>query len=165
MSGTQIEAILTRLAQAGVDFVVIGGVAGLAHGSARVTFDVDLCYKRTPDNLRRLCDTLAPLHPRLRGAPENLPFRLDPETVRAGLNFSLTTDLGAIDLLGEISGLGGYESVRADSETLSLYGLEINVLSLEGLLVAKRAVARGKDKEDIVELEALLELRKKESPG
>jgi Nucleotidyl transferase of unknown function (DUF2204) len=86
VSGTQIESILTRLAQAGVDFVVIGGVAGLAHGSARVTFDVDICYKRTPENIRRFCDTPAPLHPRLRGAPEGLPFCLDPETVKAGLN-------------------------------------------------------------------------------
>ena len=165
MSGTQIEAILTRFAQAGVDFVVIGGVAGLAHGSARVTFDVDLCYKRTPENIRRLCDALAPLHPRLRGAPEGLPFRLDTQTVKAGLNFTLTTDLGAVDLLGEISGLGGYEGVKAVSEALPLYGLEMNVLSLEGLLVAKRAAARGKDKEAIVELEALLELRKRQPPS
>ncbi len=165
MSGTQIEAILTRLAEAGVDFVVIGGVAGLVHGSARVTFDVDICYKRTPENIRRLCDTLAPLNPRLRGAPEGLPFRFDPETVKAGLNFTLTTDLGAVDLLGEISGLGDYEGVKAASETLPLYGLEMSVLSLEGLLVAKRAADRGKDKEAIVELEALLELRKKQSPN
>jgi predicted nucleotidyltransferase len=165
VSGTQIEAILTRFAQAGVDFVIIGGVAGLAHGSARVTFDVDLCYKRTSENIRRLCDTLAPLHPRLRGAPEGLPFRLDPETVKAGLNFTLATDLGAVDLLGEISGLGGYEGVKAVSEALPLYGLEMNVLSLEGLIVAKRAAARDKDKEAIVELEALLELRKRQSPS
>jgi predicted nucleotidyltransferase len=159
VSGTHIEAILTRLAGTGVEFVVIGGVAGLAHGSARVTFDVDVCYERSAENIRRLCDTLAPLHPRLRGAPEGLPFLLDPETVRAGLNFTLTTDLGAVDLLGEISGLGGYKSVKASSEVLSLYGLEMNVLTLEGLLAAKRAAARGKDKEAIVELEALLELK------
>lgn len=165
MSGTQIEAILTRLARAGVDFVVIGGVAGLAHGSARVTFDIDICYERTPENIRRLCDTLGPLHPQLRGAPEGLPFRLDPETVKAGLNFTLTTDLGAVDLLGEISGLGGYKGVKAASETIPLYGLEMKVLSLEGLIVAKRAAARGKDKEAIVELEALLELRKKRPPS
>jgi predicted nucleotidyltransferase len=75
------------------------------------------------------------------------------------LNFTLTTDLGAVDLLGEISGLGGYKSVKASSEVLSLYGLEMNVLTLEGLLAAKRAAARGKDKEAIVELEALLELK------
>jgi predicted nucleotidyltransferase len=165
VSGTQIEAILTLLAQARVDFVVIGGVAGLAHGSARVTFDLDLCYKRTSENIARLCETLAPLNPRLRGAPEGLPLRLDPETVKAGLNFTLTTDLGALDLLGEVSGLGGYEGVRAASEALALYGFEMNVLSLEGLLVAKRTAARGKDKEAMVELEALLELRKRQPPS
>jgi hypothetical protein len=85
--------------------------------------------------------------------------------VKAGLNFTLTTDLGAIDLLGEISGLGSYEGLKATSETLPLYGFEMSVLSLEGLLIAKRAAARGKDKEAIVELEALLELRKKQSPS
>jgi predicted nucleotidyltransferase len=164
VSGTQIEAILTRLATAGVEFVVIGGVAGLAHGSARVTFDVDISYKRSPENITRLCVTLAPLHPKLRGAPEDLPFILDPKTMKAGLNFTLTTDLGALDLLGEISGLGTYEGVKAVSQLLPLYGIEMNVLSLDGLLAAKRAAARGKDKEAIVELEALLELRKRQSP-
>lgn len=165
MIGTQIEAILTRLARAGVEFVVIGGVAGLAHGSARVTFDVDISYKRTPENIARLCVALAPLHPKLRGAPEGLPFNLDPATVKAGLNFTLTTDLGAVDILGEVSGLGGYEGVKAASQALPLYGIEIDVLTLDGLLVAKRAAARGKDKEAIVELEALLELRKRQSPS
>ena len=69
MRATQIEAILTRLSQGGVEFVVIGGAAALAHGSARVTFDVDVCYRRTRENIERLCEALASLHPTLRGAP------------------------------------------------------------------------------------------------
>lgn len=156
--------VLTSLARAEIDFVVIGGVAGLAHGSARVTFDIDICYKRSPENIRRLCETLEAVHPRLRGAPEGLPFQLDAKTVQAGLNFTLTTDLGAVDLLGEVSGLGGYEGVLAASEVLPLYGYDMNVLSLEGLLIAKRASARGKDKEGLIELEALLEMKRR-PPG
>lgn len=74
MTATQIEAILSLLAGADVEFVVVGGVAGLAHGAARVTYDIDLCYRRTPENTARLCETLEPLHPTLRGAPSALPF-------------------------------------------------------------------------------------------
>jgi predicted nucleotidyltransferase len=158
---TQIEAILTRLSQGGVEFVVIGGVAALAHGSARVTFDVDVCYRRTRENIERLCEALASLHPTLRGAPPDLPFKFDVATVTTGLNFTLSTDLGDLDLLGEVAGLGEYTAVQAASETLPLYGLPMRVLTLEGLLTAKRAAARRKDEEAIVELEALLELRKR----
>ena len=85
MTATQIEAILTLLARSGVEFVVVGGVAGLAHGSARITYDIDVCYRRTPENIARVCETLEPLHPVLRGAPSGLPFRLDPWTGRREL--------------------------------------------------------------------------------
>ena len=161
MRATEIEAILTRLSQGQVEFVVIGGVAALAHGSARVTFDVDVCYQRTRENIERLCQVLAPLHPTLRGAPPDLPFKFDAPTVLAGLNFTLSTDLGDLDLLGEVAGLRDYEAAQSVSETLSLYGLPMQVLTLEGLLAAKRAAGRQKDIEAIVELEALLELKKR----
>lgn len=161
MSAAEIENILTRLSGEQVDFVVIGGVAALAHGSALFTFDVDLCYRRTPDNIERLCRALAPLKPRLRGGSADLPFTFDPVTVQAGLNFTLTTDLLDLDLLGEVSGLGEYEAVQAASEALTLYDFPVRVLTLEGLIAAKRAANRPKDREAIIELEALLELRKR----
>jgi len=161
MRATQIEAILIRLSQERIEFVVIGGVAALAHGVARVTFDVDLCYRRTHENVERLCRVLAPLHPMLRGASPDIPFRFDVPTVLAGLNFTLNTDLGDLDLLGEVAGLGEYDAVQTASETLPLYGLPMQVVTIEGLLAAKRAAGREKDQEAIVELEALLELRKR----
>jgi predicted nucleotidyltransferase len=164
MRATHIEALLICLSQAEVEFVVIGGAAALAHGSARVTFDVDVCYQRAPENIQRLCAALAPLRPALRGAEPGLPFKFDVATVTAGLNFTLTTELGDLDLLGDVSGLGEYEAVRAASEELVLYGRPMRVLTLEGLLKAKRAAARRKDEEAIVELEALLELRKRPPP-
>lgn len=162
MRATEIEAILIRLSQGEVEFVVIGGVAALAHGSARVTFDVDVCYRRSSDNIERLCNVLTALHPTLRGAPSDMPFKFDVPTVLAGLNFTLSSDLGDLDLLGEVSGLGEYEAVQAVSETLPLYGLSMQVITLEGLLAAKRAAGRPKDSEAIVELEALLELKKRQ---
>src|SRR5215475_8219685 len=102
----QIEKILELLKNADVEFIVIGGVAMVAHGSAHVTFDIDFCYRRTQENIEKICAVLAPFHIKLRGAPTDLPFRFDPETVRHGLNFTLDSDLGDIDLLGEVSGIG-----------------------------------------------------------
>lgn len=164
MTATSIEEILVLLARGQVEFVIIGGVASMAHGTARVTYDVDVCYRRTLDNIERLCRALADTHPALRGAPSDVPFKLVPASVQAGLNFTLSTDLGDLDLLGEVAGLGEYDAAQAVSETLNLYGLPMQVLTIEGLLAAKRATGREKDKEAIVELEALLELKKGPPP-
>ena len=96
---TNFGAILRRLAEGHVDFIVVGGVAAAMHGAARATYDVDIVYSRTPENIARLVETLAPLQPYLRGAPPGLPFTWDTATVRRGLNFTLTTSLGDLDLL------------------------------------------------------------------
>ena len=93
------EATLKLLAGAGVNFVVVGGYAATLHGSAYLTRDLDICYERTPENMQRLVSALRPYHPRLRGAPPELPFLFD-KTLANGMNFTLETDLGAVDLLG-----------------------------------------------------------------
>src|SRR5262245_63736792 len=98
---TQLERLLAALGKAGVEFVIVGGVAARAHGSSRLTDDLDIVYARSPANLARLVEALAPLKPYLRGAPPGLPFEWSVATLRAGLNFTLTTTSGAIDLLGE----------------------------------------------------------------
>lgn len=160
MTATQLEALVRLLADGDVDFVVVGGLAAVVHGSAYVTHDVDVCYGRSATNVDRLCGALARAHPTLRGAPQGLPFRLDPPTVAAGLNFTLDTDLGALDILGEVQGLGAYPQVAEHSETVDLFGRSVRVLTLEALIRAKRAAGRRKDLLLIPELEALLELRK-----
>jgi hypothetical protein len=93
----------------------------------------------------------------LRGAPPGLPFRLDEATIQAGLNFTLTTDLGDVDLLGEVTGLGGYEQVRACAEEREVFGLKILILGLDGLITAKQAAGRPKD---LLQLQELQELKK-----
>jgi hypothetical protein len=157
----QVGPILSGLTVAEVEFVLIGGLAAIAHGSARMTYDADVCYHRTPENIERLCHAVAGWSPRLRGAPEGLPFHFDPATVKSGLNFTLSTDLGSLDLLGEVSGLGFYPDVLRAAESHPAYGVELMVLSIDGLLRAKRAAGRRKDLEAIVELEALQELRRR----
>ncbi|MGH9796313.1 MAG: hypothetical protein ACRD5G_16215 [Candidatus Acidiferrales bacterium] len=152
--------ILEVLEDARVNYVLIGGGAMIAHGSAYVTRDVDICYDRTRENLKRLAEGLRPFHPRLRGAPPELPFLWDEETLRRGMNFTLATDLGDIDLLGEVSGLGSYTDALASSQPLQAYGRQCQVLTLEALIRTKKATGRGKDLAGVVELEALLNLRK-----
>ncbi len=158
---TDFEGLLRALADGRVDLILGGGVAARAHGSARLTQDLDVVYARTPENIERLALALAPLAPYLRGAPPGLPFRLDPPTLRRGLNFTLTTALGDLDLLGEIVGGGGYEALLPDTITLRLFGLECRCLGLERLIQVKRAAGRPKDLEAIAELEALWEERDK----
>jgi len=158
MSATQIEHLITHLCESNVEFVVIGGVAAIAHGSAHVTFDVDVCYARTSQNIARLCAALAPLHPRLRGTTEDVPFTLDPPTVEAGLNFTLATDVGDVDLFGEVSGLGRFEDVLVSAEVFNLFGYDVHVLSLGSLIQSKKAAGREKDLRILPELEALRDL-------
>lgn len=154
----EFENALTVLLDAKVELVLIGGAAMYARGSDYVSVDLDVCYERSRENIKRLVDALALYNPTLRGAPSDLPFRFDVPTVTRGLNFTLTTDLGAIDLLGEVAGLGMYAEVVATSTTIEMFGRECRVLSLDGLIKAKRAAGRPKDLAALPELEALREV-------
>jgi hypothetical protein len=150
-----LERMLATLNDGDVAFVIVGGVAATIHGSARLTSDLDIVYERSRDNLSRLATALAPFRPYLRGAPEGLPFHLDAETLRKGLNFTLTTTLGNLDLLGEISGVGGYETAARRSMEVTIYGAAQRCLDLDALIDAKRAAGRAKDLEVIAELELI----------
>jgi hypothetical protein len=161
MIAASFEAVLDRLARNEVDFIVIGGLAAALHGSAYVTQDVDVCYGRSHASIEHLCRALADLHPNLRGAPAGLPFRFDPATVKAGLNFTLSTDLGPVDVLGEVSPFGDFEKLKPHAVPMSLGGHSVLVLSLPALIRSKRAAGRPKDLLVVPELEALLEMSKK----
>lgn len=154
---TQLEQLLAALNAWGVEYIIVGGVAARAHGSSRLTDDVDISYARTPANLTRIVAALAPLNPYLRGAPPGLPFEWSAATLRAGLNFTLTTSAGAIDLLGEITGGGQFDDLLPHALTITLFGAEVRLLDLPWLIRVKRAAGRPKDLEVIAELEALQE--------
>lgn len=154
---TDFEALIHALEDRDVDFVIVGAVALVLHGSARVTRDLDIAYARNEDNLRRLSAALQPFSPRLRGAPPDLPFKLDVPTLRSGLNFTLTTSVGDIDLLGELLGIGGFALIERFATSMTVYEREVQVLSLDGLERAKRAAGRLKD---LVDLSEILELRR-----
>ncbi|MEX2317318.1 MAG: hypothetical protein WD669_09220 [Pirellulales bacterium] len=162
---TDYAGLLRLLAEKRIEYFVVGGVAAKAHGSARFTADVDIVYRRTKENIARLVSAFANLHPYLRGAPPGLPFLWDAETIEKGLNFTLTTDLGAIDLLGEIAGGGLYEQLLPHVEVKHAFGVNVPCLNLQMLIQVKRAAGRKKDIDAIAELEALLEERDERRDG
>jgi predicted nucleotidyltransferase len=160
MTLPRFEALFVALASERVDYVLVGGVAAVVHGAARATYDVDIVYARTAENMDRLVRALAALQPYLRGAPPGLPFSWDVDTLRRGLNFTLTTTAGDIDLLGEVTYGHGFEDLAADSEVVTVFGVECRCLSLGRLITLKRAAGRPKDLAALAELEALAEERR-----
>ena len=159
---TDFESLICRLASGDVRFVVIGGFAGTMLGSPRTTIDLDIVYARDEENLERLVRTLEPLSPTLRGAPPNLPFVLDVATLARGLNFTLTTSLGDLDLLGEVVGGGTYEQLLPHTHRLTVFDAEVSVVTLAQLIRLKRAAGRPRDLAVLAELEALLEEQRRE---
>jgi hypothetical protein len=152
--------LMQQLADFHVEVILIGGWAAILHGSSRVTLDVDVVYRRSDENMRNIVSALAPLHPYLRNAPPGLPFLWDEHTLRAGLNFTLTTDYGSIDFLGEVTGGGAYEDLLKRSLTVDYNGLLLQVVDLEMLIRLKTAAGRPKDFEPVAELKQILARRK-----
>jgi predicted nucleotidyltransferase len=158
---TEFEQLLSSLQQQDVAFMVIGGAAAIAHGSARHTVDLDIVYQRSPANIERLVAALTPYKPYLRGAPPGLPFVFDRATLMRGLNFTFRTTLGDIDILGEMAGGGTYEDLLPDSLELEMFGMRCRCLSLRQLIRAKRAAGRPRDLDALAELEAIEEERRR----
>lgn len=152
-----IESPLKSLVEHKVEFVIVGGVAVIAHGVPYATFDLDFCYSRAADNLKKLVSALASFKPRLRDFSADLPFIWDERTLRNGTNFTLETEIGDIDLLAEVAGVGSYKEVFASSVTLKIFGDDVRVLSLDALIKAKKAAGRPKDLFVLPQLETLQE--------
>jgi hypothetical protein len=153
----QFERAIQALCDGGVDFVVIGGVSATFHGSARVTFDLDICFSRSAANLRRLVAALDPFHPNPRGFPPGLPFLWEETTLRNTTILTLQTDIGEIDLLAEVAGLGAFDDVRKHSIIVDAFERQIATLDLPALIQTKKAAGREKDLASLPELEGLLE--------
>lgn len=155
---------LLALADAAVDFVVIGGIAGQAHGSALLTFDLDVAYSRSPENLERLAAALREMDARLRGAPEDVPFLLDARALAAGANFTFATDHGSVDILSDPAGAPPYQRLREDAITIEVAGRRVLVASLDHLIAMKSATGRAKDTNAAMEYRVLAdEIRRREA--
>ena len=156
-----LESILAGLNADGISYVVVGGVAANALGSARITFDVDICYATDDENRRRLARRLRAWHAYLRGVEAGLPFELDARTLRDVPLLTLVSDEGDLDVMDRIAGVGEFVEVLKQSEPATLFGQPARILTLDALIAAKRATGRRKDQEALLELEALREKRRK----
>ncbi len=152
--------LLRRLTARGVDFVLVGGFAAVAHGSPRLTQDLDLAYATGRANLEALGEVLVELGARPRGVKEEIPFTPDSRTLRRTELLTLETSAGPLDLLARPSGAPAYSTLRRRAERLDLGGFLVLVASIEDLLSMKQASGRAKDLGDIEELEAIRRRRR-----
>lgn len=158
MKDDKLDALdaLEVLAARRVRFVIIGGVAANAWGAPLITYDLDVCYARDPENLERMVRALKDIHARLRGAPGDVPFILDAKTLKMGGNFTFVTDAGSLDILAFPAGApGGYEELAPAAETMNFSGFSAKVASLDDLIKMKESAGRSKDLRAVEELAAL----------
>ena len=144
----QAHPLLKALVEHGVDFVLVGGMAGIALGSSYPTYDIDVAYARDEANLQRLAEALSELRVSLRveGAAADLPFRPDARSLANGANFTFMTDFGMFDILGDLAGIHSYEELRRDATVQEVEGFPIRVASIGHLIAMKRAANRTKDR-------------------
>jgi hypothetical protein len=160
------EPALEVLQRYDVDFVVIGGLAGILRGSSYPTYDIDVAYERSKQNLERLANALRELNATVRGAPKDLPFILDARTLEAGQNFTFETDQGKLDILGDAAGAPRYAKLRADADLLPIDRVSVWVSSIDHLIAMKETAGRTKDKLMATEYRVLAdEIRRREREG
>ena len=162
MKPANFAYFIPRFADLQVEFILVGGGAAIAHGSATTTYDVDFVYSRKPENLKKSVNVFDGIEPYLRGVPPGLPFRWDLRTIESGLNFTLATTQGDIDLLGEVTGGGSYEQLIESCETMRLFDCSVSVVTLGTLIHLKRSAGRPKDLIAVAELQVLQQEREKE---
>ena len=155
MAEFQAEKILAALRRHEVDFVLVGGLAGMAHGSVVPSFDVDVTYARDRPNLERLVAALRELGATLRGAPPDVPFQVDAKTIATGARFTFETRFGSFDILSDPSGAPRYDVLKKESSLADVAGVPVLVCSLDHLIAMKEASGRRKDMYQAMEYRGL----------
>jgi predicted nucleotidyltransferase len=159
-----LRGLLGPLVEHGVRFVLIGGMAGIARGSSYPSFDLDIAYARDKANVKRLVSALKEIGVRLRGAPGDLPFQLDERMIENGANFTFVTPFGDLDVLADVAGVRDFEELATGSEEKDVFGLPVQVASLDHLIAMKRAANRPKDRNMVEEYIVLAdEIRQREA--
>ena len=155
-----LGALLRALGEGGVDFVVIGGIAAIAHGSPQITQDLDISFASAPENLERLGHVLVGLGARLRGVTDDVPFVPDGRTLRHVRVLTLDTPQGPLDVRAEPDGSGGYDRLRANAIDATVSGVTVKIAGLDDLIAMKKAAGRPKDRVYVEELEVIRRLRR-----
>jgi len=157
-----LQTLLGVLLNGNVDFVIVGGFAAVIHGSSQVTQDLDICVSLNPKEIEKLRRLLEPFHPVHRMTPRRLPFNLFPGDIENVKNIYLSTDLGPLDILGEITGIsGGFSQLKNNAVWINAFNLKLPVISREDLLIAKTTLGRPKDLFVAEELRLLIAADKK----
>lgn len=151
---SDLNSLLQRLCDADIEFVVVGGFAAMLHGSSLLTRDLDVCAVLTRENVAKLRQALGDLHPSHRDNPR-LSFLDNPGPDVEVRNLYLRTDLGPVDFLGSIDGVGGFEAVRANAIGVQLFGRTCRVIGLDDLIRAKETLGREKDRAAAQQLRAI----------
>ena len=151
------QALLTRLKENGLDFVVIGGVCVVYYGAPLATFDLDICCHFGEPNLKRIHSAVRDLHPVHRLTANKLPFELTPHLCAVLKNLYLQTDLGKLDCLSEVTGIGDYDAVHKRSVRAKFSYGEFRFLTLDALIASKKAAGRERDLDALRHLRAIKE--------
>lgn len=159
MTTLLFKNLLESLFQQRVKFVLVGGLAAIAHGMNYITNDVDICYDRSATNLTALVKALQPAKPKLRTVSGPVDFLFDEKTLKNGMNFTLDTDWGPVDLLAELIGVGVYNDLLKGSLKVDFYGFVVNTISLNDLIRAKEIAGRTKDQLHLLELRAIQKIK------
>ena len=154
-----LERIAAILLRHGVEFIVVGGQAELLMGSPRITYDIDLCYRRTKENLRRLASALSEIKPTLRNAPADLPFIIDEQSLALGSNFTFDTAEGPLDLLGYLEPLGNFDAIAERAFAVNIAGIDVKVIHIDDLIAIKQHLRRPKDQQSLLQLLAIKKLQ------
>lgn len=152
-----INQLIELLADNRLEFVIVGGFAGVLHGSSLVTHDLDLCIILKKETVECLKQILKPFHPVHRMTPQRLSFLEIPLDYQRLNSLYLDTDLGQLDLLSEIKGVGTFEKIYKEADTVELFGRECKVMSIDMLIQSKMEMARDKDTAMVKELRVIKE--------
>lgn len=155
--------LLDKLNETGVDFVIVGGLAGAIFGCTVVTEDIDICCDFTCENLLKLQEALTSLNPVHRMTPNKLKLEITKKNCKEFKNLYLDTNLGQLDCISAVQGVGAFESVKAKSKSVVVNGKQYKVLRIDDLVLSKKALNRPKDNQAITQLEAIKRLQSKEN--
>jgi predicted nucleotidyltransferase len=159
-TSANIEKMLEELVVRGIEFVIIGGLAGRVYCSTNATDDLDICHARSPENLKAIASLLKDLNATFRRPPQHAPAELTAATLSTEMDFIFETDLGKLDLIGHMTGVGDYAEAAEDAVTVEIAGHPVKVLSLPKLMIAKLNAGRPKDLRLVNELEAVKQARR-----
>jgi len=155
-------SLLERVVRGGVDFVIVGGFAGVVQGCTYVTQDVDICCDFSPPNLLALQQALGDVHPVHRMTPGRKKLELTEQNCGQFKNLYLDTDIGQLDCVGFVDGVGDYSKVRQASEVVEVENMQLRTLRLDGLIKSKKAMNRPRDRDALIQLEAIKRLRRRD---